>query len=41
MFGPCGTVEEVPRLEEPLHTVDEQPALPGQHEERLLRSSEW
>ena len=35
MLGPCGTVEEVPRLEESLHTIHEQPALPGQHEERL------
>jgi hypothetical protein len=36
MFGPGGTVEEVPRPEEPLLTLDEQPALPEQHEERLL-----
>src|SRR5439155_13995734 len=34
--GPGGRVEEVPRPEEPLRTLDEQPALPGQDEERLL-----
>jgi hypothetical protein len=27
---------KIPRPEEPLDTLDEQPALPGQHEERLL-----
>jgi hypothetical protein len=36
VLRPGGTVEEVPRPEEPLLTLDEQPALPGQHEERLL-----
>src|SRR2546421_6037684 len=36
MLGSGGTVEEVPRPEEPLLAVDEQPALPRQHEERLL-----
>ena len=29
-------MEEVRRPEQPLDTLDEQPALPGQHEERLL-----
>jgi len=36
VLGPGGTVEEVPRLKEPLLTLDEQPALARDHEERLL-----
>src|SRR5207237_9350079 len=36
VLGPGGTVEEVPWLEEPLLTLDEEPALSGQYEERLL-----
>jgi hypothetical protein len=36
VLGPGGTVEEIPRAEEPLLAVDEQPAFPGQDEERFL-----
>src|SRR6266850_1457167 len=36
VLRPGGTVEEVPRAKKPLLTLDEQPALAGQHEERLL-----
>src|SRR5436190_18069161 len=36
MLRPRGTVEEVPGLEASLLAVDEQPALTGQNEERLL-----
>src|SRR5436309_11543498 len=36
VVGPGGTVKEVPRTEEPLLTLDEEPTLPAQHEERLL-----
>ena len=36
MLCPGGAVEEVPCPEEPLLTLDEQRALPGQHEEVLL-----
>src|SRR5512144_2199071 len=36
MLRPGGTVEEVPRLEASLLVLDEQPALAGQNEERLL-----
>jgi hypothetical protein len=36
VLGPGRTVKEIPRAEEPLLTLDEQPALPGQHQERLL-----
>ena len=36
VLGAGGAVEEVPRTEEPLLAVDEQPALTGEHEEGLL-----
>ena len=36
VLGAGGAVEEVPRLEDALAAVDEQPAFPGQNEERLL-----
>jgi hypothetical protein len=36
VLGPGWTVEEVPRPKDPLLTLDEQPALSGEHEERLL-----
>jgi hypothetical protein len=36
VLGAGGTVEEVPRPEEPLLTLDEQTALAREYEERLL-----